>query len=104
MTRRPPRSTRTDTLFPYTPLFRSKLCRNLADHGIGRGNCDLMLGHTRLDGRNAGCAADVADTRALADQLLLLRRLERAHPHRRLADIDELDPRQRFFELAAQVQ
>src|SRR3546814_7757082 len=22
MTRRPPRSTRTDTLFPYTPLFR----------------------------------------------------------------------------------
>src|SRR3546814_16629188 len=23
MTRRPPRSTRTDTLFPYTPLFRS---------------------------------------------------------------------------------
>src|SRR3546814_9422118 len=26
MIRRPPRSTRTDTLFPYTPLFRS-LCR-----------------------------------------------------------------------------
>src|SRR3546814_3720810 len=25
MTRRPPRSTRTDTLLPYTPLFRSKL-------------------------------------------------------------------------------
>src|SRR3546814_19158385 len=24
MTRRPPRSTRTDTLFPYTTLFRSK--------------------------------------------------------------------------------
>src|SRR3546814_14710917 len=24
MIRRPPRSTRTDTLFPYTPLFRSK--------------------------------------------------------------------------------
>src|SRR3546814_5252372 len=24
MRRRPPRSTRTDTLFPYTPLFRSK--------------------------------------------------------------------------------
>src|SRR3546814_12236906 len=23
--RRPPRSTRTDTLFPYTPLFRSRL-------------------------------------------------------------------------------
>src|SRR3546814_19462146 len=25
MIRRPPRSTRTDTLFPYTPLFRSGL-------------------------------------------------------------------------------
>src|SRR3546814_6233970 len=25
MTRRPPRSTRTDTLFPYTTLFRSPL-------------------------------------------------------------------------------
>src|SRR3546814_6193824 len=26
MIRRPPRSTRTDTLFPYTTLFRSKGC------------------------------------------------------------------------------
>src|SRR3546814_15826589 len=26
MVRRPPRSTRTDTLFPYTTLFRSPLC------------------------------------------------------------------------------
>src|SRR3546814_16934581 len=26
MIRRPPRSTRTDTLFPYTTLFRSALC------------------------------------------------------------------------------
>src|SRR3546814_14755367 len=27
MLRRPPRSTRTDTLFPYTTLFRSPACR-----------------------------------------------------------------------------
>src|SRR3546814_8172827 len=27
MIRRPPRSTRTDTLFPYTTLFRSGACR-----------------------------------------------------------------------------
>src|SRR3546814_7821862 len=27
MIRRPPRSTRTDTLFPYTTLFRSKMCK-----------------------------------------------------------------------------
>src|SRR3546814_18303293 len=28
MIRRPPRSTRTDTLFPYTTLFRSVRCRS----------------------------------------------------------------------------
>src|SRR3546814_8458422 len=28
MIRRPPRSTRTDTLFPYTTLFRSTLARS----------------------------------------------------------------------------
>src|SRR3546814_14029428 len=30
MIRRPPRSTRTDTLFPYTTLFRSRLTRGAA--------------------------------------------------------------------------
>src|SRR3546814_3573377 len=30
MIRRPPRSTRTDTLFPYTTLFRSAAARNSA--------------------------------------------------------------------------
>src|SRR3546814_6337445 len=33
MIRRPPRSTRTDTLFPYTTLFRSKCARQGADAG-----------------------------------------------------------------------
>src|SRR3546814_13561356 len=33
MIRRPPRSTRTDTLFPYTTLFRSKSASHMhADH------------------------------------------------------------------------
>src|SRR3546814_4150831 len=36
MIRRPPRSTRTDTLFPYTPLFRSR--------GIIRQNVFVSLG------------------------------------------------------------
>src|SRR3546814_450775 len=31
MIRRPPRSTRTDTLFPYTTLFRSQLDTGIAD-------------------------------------------------------------------------
>src|SRR3546814_18257003 len=32
MIRRPPRSTRTDTLFPYTTLFRSNLERHRLSH------------------------------------------------------------------------
>src|SRR3546814_8791728 len=33
MIRRPPRSTRTDTLFPYTTLFRSGQCWQLSGTG-----------------------------------------------------------------------
>src|SRR3546814_3594500 len=41
MIRRPPRSTRTDTLFPYTTLFRSRIGRlppvpDFVEHGHGR--------------------------------------------------------------------
>src|SRR3546814_10669580 len=39
MIRRPPRSTRTDTLFPYTTLFRSPASREpLALYAIGLGS------------------------------------------------------------------
>src|SRR3546814_12975169 len=34
MIRRPPRSTRTDTLFPYTTLFRSPLTRRRQTSGL----------------------------------------------------------------------
>src|SRR3546814_9326897 len=37
MIRRPPRSTRTDTLFPYTTLFRSAACPDLQRHFISLG-------------------------------------------------------------------
>src|SRR3546814_2107878 len=46
MIRRPPRSTRTDTLFPYTPLFRSRQQRRtlwrprVAALGTRRGTLD----------------------------------------------------------------
>src|SRR3546814_5868317 len=35
MIRRPPRSTRTDTLFPYTTLFRSSILDGTRDRKIG---------------------------------------------------------------------
>src|SRR3546814_2335138 len=43
MIRRPPRSTRTDTLFPYTTLFRSGLPSHDLHHREGRSS-DLLQG------------------------------------------------------------
>src|SRR3546814_18555214 len=37
MIRRPPRSTRTDTLFPYTTLFRSRIAAGLNESRYGVG-------------------------------------------------------------------
>src|SRR3546814_19196878 len=46
MIRRPPRSTRTDTLFPYTTLFRSlaRILFQLIYHGV-----DFVAAVERLD-------------------------------------------------------
>src|SRR3546814_20448425 len=47
MIRRPPRSTRTDTLFPYTTLFRSQgsrsSCRRISSHSIGIGQIAFIV-------------------------------------------------------------
>src|SRR3546814_6673280 len=45
MTRRPPRSTRTDTLFPYTTLFRSFTARIACGTGAGITRRLLRGGH-----------------------------------------------------------
>src|SRR3546814_4550976 len=55
MERRPPRSTRTDTLFPYTTLFRSD--RRVAAHRPRRGEPDgerrhASTGLERVAGRD----------------------------------------------------
>src|SRR6056297_538435 len=52
MIRRPPRSTRTDTLFPYTTLFRSRLALAVADPlpaGILGSGTFLTVGETRSE-------------------------------------------------------
>src|SRR3546814_6298747 len=55
MIRRPPRTTRTDTLFPYTTLFRSRVHQGSAqlDQGVGPG-----VG--KVDRLTAGGAVDMA--------------------------------------------
>src|SRR3546814_17753668 len=64
MIRRPPRSTRTDTLFPYTTLFRSVL--DVARQAVDRDakhDIDTLALHMRHEALNTGakqvaCAAD----------------------------------------------
>src|SRR3546814_15140525 len=62
MIRRPPRSTRTDTLFPYTTLFRSSAYRHLPPrfHGGGDAAADRGAGRRislAAPGRRSGTGA-----------------------------------------------
>src|SRR3546814_1379921 len=56
MIRRPPRSTRTDTLFPYTTLFRSHPFAQPVPRGIIERNTGTMrLRSWRLTGNQSRC-------------------------------------------------
>src|SRR3546814_7343482 len=57
MIRRPPRSTRTDTLFPYTTLFRSRSCPCLS-----RQPTIYDTSARRCDAGNIGCADRILRT------------------------------------------
>src|SRR3546814_3002040 len=72
MIRRPPRSTRTDTLFPYTTLFRSDAA------GVGR----VLVGDLQ-DRPGAGAAAAVRVHGVAADGLV-----QRAAQLARAAGVD----------------
>src|SRR3546814_3769406 len=71
MIRRPPRSTRTDTLFPYTTLFRdtgSQLAevdhRVPVVHGVSAGETDPCRGQD-IDPQDELCAAERAEAAVL---------------------------------------
>src|SRR3546814_3888527 len=55
MIRRPPRSTRTDTLFPYTTLFRSHRRCASARRLVRRRGCSQLSSSDR--GESFGCGA-----------------------------------------------
>src|SRR3546814_16894740 len=67
MLRRPPRSTRTDTLFPYTTHFRSGAGRDCVDPGVRAELCGHgphEVGNASLGGPICGvigCRAETAD-------------------------------------------
>src|SRR3546814_1586544 len=58
MIRRPPRSTRTDTLFPYTTLFRSAWRSRATRQGPARGAGAEWHTSVRADGRQPGRAGE----------------------------------------------
>src|SRR3546814_19850368 len=91
MIRRPPRSTRTDTLFPYTTLFRSATEANVAgDARRGRARSHRGLLHRRAAIIGAEVDGDIvggvlgdrrADRAAVLDPGELARQVhERARP------------------------
>src|SRR3546814_16688386 len=65
MTRRPPSSTRTDTLFPYTPLFRSGMVRPLLD----RHRTESLAGRDVMGGQRLPCTAGLGP-REIAEGLV----------------------------------
>src|SRR3546814_4792655 len=77
MIRRPPRSTRTDTLFPYTTLFRSRPARHALEGGRAAAGrlCEVRRRHEPGEhaqrrmavaaGRRAG--ADISGKEAVAE-------------------------------------
>src|SRR3546814_1725768 len=88
MLRRPPISTRTDTLFPYTTLFRSRrvlrpwndidlLTLELADHRLHAAAAHADAGADRVDGAvvrddgNLGAAARIARDRLQLDDAVV---------------------------------
>src|SRR3546814_5640333 len=82
MIRRPPRSTRTDTLFPYTTLFRSQFSRR--DGGGG----DRRLAGHRLLRRRPAVARLVLPAELLGRPPLRNRSAYRAGPDRPPGDAD----------------
>src|SRR3546814_6635907 len=56
MIRRPPRSTRTDTPFPYTTLFRSGLRSGVLAGNVERVGVDLLAADARAGNRRGDAA------------------------------------------------
>src|SRR3546814_20519207 len=66
MVRRPPRPTRTDTLFPYTTLFRSDLVEESAFDGT------MGMGHTLGADHDRICGHKVIGLTGLDERMTFL--------------------------------
>src|SRR3546814_10563246 len=84
MIRRPPRSTRTDTLFPYTTLFRSPPT------------------HVLTLSRGRGYGQDMPDDHLHQTHPEIVKRLKRAHGHLRSV-IEMVESRRPCLDIAQQL-
>src|SRR3546814_4861821 len=80
MIRRPPRSTRTYTLFPYTTLFRSASAPHIAESAAAVGRIlahgDPVYGINTGFGKLASVRIDAADLATLQRNIVLSHRSE----------------------------
>src|SRR3546814_12354035 len=90
MIRRPPRSTRTDTLFPYTTLFRSAFEAKARREEVIRSN-ELLRLQQQLDHRRKKLEAqiEVLRTDLRSDELELERLIAAETAHLKQAIVDE---------------
>src|SRR3546814_4133849 len=59
MIRRPPTSTRTDTLFPYTTLFRSRRLGPIGGADLAQQIVDMTLERVRAEARSAEHTSEI---------------------------------------------
>src|SRR3546814_21063567 len=83
MIRRPPRSTRTDTLFPYTTLFRSGIDTAAHEAALAAGGPTVAVLGTGIDQpyprANAGLYARIAERGAVVREYLPGTGVHRGH-------------------------
>src|SRR3546814_4920705 len=79
MIRRPPRSTRTDTLFPYTTLFRSRIVEHQPRQNRHHHGCDVGRHGRHVDDRDRLAAGGQAED--LGDEFLHRIRDQHAGEH-----------------------
>src|SRR3546814_12941100 len=99
MIRRPPKSTRTDTLFPYTTLFRSRAigCGGLKVTGTGEGESKRMW--VAPDARGLGLAQRMLEALEAHAASMALHTL-RLDTNRSLAEARALYQRNGYREVA----
>ena len=85
-------------------LDKGKAFGNAAHHGGCRGQRDFMLGDAGLHRRHQRPPANSAHFGALADQNMLLGRLDGPQRHRDGGTIDQLDPGEMLFKQGLQIE